>query len=241
MTWLPISGTPPQFTTSGEQAEGYVLKFYEVGTTTPLAVSTNSTGTPTTTDFVLDTQGYTTLSAAKVIPYVSTPYKVIMYLNQTDADANDTGSAVFTIDNIRLTNLFDTNIIVNNVTALAAVDTTAFTTAYAKGTTTVNDGGQGWFFFNSSSVLPDNGTTIIQPDVGTGRWLVLVIGNGLVTPPSLSFTPTIKTIITVSDPTWTPNANTSAIVIEAIGAGGGGGGCAATAALQFSCSSGGGG
>jgi len=102
MAWEPIAGTLPQFTESGNQAAAYVLKFYEVGTTTPLTVSSTSSGTPTTTDFLLDSEGYLTLSSTRVIPHVQTPYKLIMYLNQTDADANNTGSAVWTIDNITL-------------------------------------------------------------------------------------------------------------------------------------------
>ncbi len=76
--------------------------FYETGGTTPLTVSSTSTGSPTTTDFLLDSAGYLTLSSTRVIPHVQTAYKLIMYLNQTDADADTTGSAVWTIDNITL-------------------------------------------------------------------------------------------------------------------------------------------
>lgn len=102
MTWSPILGVVPQITAEGEQASGYVLKFYDVGTTTPRAVSTNSTGTPTTTDFLCDSEGYTTLSGVQVIPHVDSSYKVVLYLNQTDADNDATGSAVWSEDNITL-------------------------------------------------------------------------------------------------------------------------------------------
>jgi hypothetical protein len=105
-TWIPISGVVPQSTKDGNQANGMVRKFYEVGTVTPLAVSTNGTGSPTTTEFLLDTQGYTTLSSIIVIPHVSSEYKEVLYLNQVDADADDTGSAVYEIDNISLGNVF---------------------------------------------------------------------------------------------------------------------------------------
>jgi hypothetical protein len=57
MAWRPITGDLPQYTVAGEQAAAYVLKFYEVGTTTPLTVSSTSSGTPTTTDFLLDSEG----------------------------------------------------------------------------------------------------------------------------------------------------------------------------------------
>jgi len=104
--WIPISGIVPQATTNGNQANGMVLKFYETGTLTPLAVSTNSTGSPTTTEFVLNTQGYTTLSTVIEIPHVNSEYKIVLYLDQTDADANDTGSAVYVKDAISLGNIF---------------------------------------------------------------------------------------------------------------------------------------
>lgn len=102
MAWLPLSGIVPQATEAGNQANGYVLKFYEPGTTTPLAVSTNSTGTPTTTEFVLDAEGYTTLSGSRVVPHVDQTYKEVLYLNQADADADATGSAVYVVDNLTI-------------------------------------------------------------------------------------------------------------------------------------------
>jgi len=38
MAWRPITGDLPQYTVGGAQAAAYVLKFYAVGTTTPLTV-----------------------------------------------------------------------------------------------------------------------------------------------------------------------------------------------------------
>lgn len=173
MAWIPISGTVPQFTVSGEQALGYVLKFYDIGTVTPMTVSSSASGTPTTTEFVLDAQGYTTLSTVRVIPHVESGYKVVLYLNQADADANATGSAVFVEDNITISGTTGGFISVDNVTQLAAVNTTFFKTALVKGTSAVDDGGQATFYFDANSVAADNGTTIIEPDSGTGRWLML--------------------------------------------------------------------
>jgi len=102
MAWLPIDGLVPQATQDGDQAAGMVFKFYEPGTVTPLTVATDSTGGTTTTDFLLDSQGRTTLSSVIVIPHVNQTYKVLLYLNQTDADADDTGSAVYSQDNITI-------------------------------------------------------------------------------------------------------------------------------------------
>lgn len=101
MAWNAISGIVPQFTASGEQANGYVIKFYAAGTTTPLAVATDDTGGTTATNFPLNTQGYATHSGSPIVPHVNADYKLVLYLNQTDADANDTGSAVYVVDNIQ--------------------------------------------------------------------------------------------------------------------------------------------
>jgi hypothetical protein len=241
MTWLPISGTLPQFTTDGEQANGYVLKFYAVGTTTPLTVAAAITGTPTTTSFVLDTEGYTTLSAVRVIPHVQSAYKLIMYLNQADADANNTGSAVWTVDNILLASTTGSVTTADNVTQLANVNNTFFQTAIVKGTTTINDGGQGIFYYDSTSIAAPNGTTIIAPTAGTGNWLILPVNtlwlatnavttakilDANVTPAKLSFAPLVSVTeyIYTAGATHTPSAAAIAIEIQAIGAGGGGGG-----------------
>ena len=260
MTWLPISGTPPQFTTDGEQANGYVLKFYQIGTTAPLTVSSSNTGTPTTTDFLLDTEGYTTLSAVRVIPHVQTGYKLICYLNQTDADANDTGSAVWSIDSITLASTQGSVTGVDNIIELAAVNTTFFQTCILKGTNTVDDGGQGTFYFDINSTATPNGTTVIAPDAGTGRWLILPLGDdsvgtdqilddavttdkildGAVTYEKLGFIPVKKFYLT-SSATHTPQAGISRIEFEVFGAGGGGGGCAGTTANTKAGGGGGGG
>ena len=101
MAWNKISGTVPQFTSSGDQANGYVIKFYEPGTTTPLAVATDDTGGTTATNFLLNTQGYATSSGNEIIPHVDQDYKLVLYLNQADADADATGSAVYVVDNIQ--------------------------------------------------------------------------------------------------------------------------------------------
>ena len=101
MVWNAISGTVPQFTSSGDQAIGYVIKFYDVGTLTPQAVATDSTGGTTATNFLLDSQGYVTSSGNIFIPYVESDYKIVVYLNQTDADNDATGSAVYIVDNVQ--------------------------------------------------------------------------------------------------------------------------------------------
>lgn len=123
MAWIKIAGDVPQVTISGEQANGYVAKFYEAGTTTPLTMSTNTTGSPTTVEFITDTQGFFTLSGSRVIPHTQSDYKIVLYENQTDADANDTGSAVYVADNIQGTAVPDGSI---GLTQLLTLDSGKF-------------------------------------------------------------------------------------------------------------------
>jgi len=58
MAWSPVSGLPPQNSTSGNQAADYWIKFYESGTTTPTAMATDSTGGTTFAKAQTDGQGY---------------------------------------------------------------------------------------------------------------------------------------------------------------------------------------
>src|ERR1700676_754709 len=49
---------------------------------------------------------------------------------------------------------------------------------YLEGNTAAGDGGQGQFYWNSTSPAPDNGTTVIQPNgVTTGAWVRLPVGQ----------------------------------------------------------------
>lgn len=69
---------------------------------------------------------------------------------------------------------------------LRLVDTDTFQSAFVEGTTVINDGGQGRFYFDITSVAPDNGTTIIAPTVGAGRWLILRTGTDSIFTASLN-------------------------------------------------------
>jgi len=172
MAWLPISGLVPQATANGNQANGMVLKFYEPGTITPLAVATDNTGGTTTTEFILNTQGYTTLSSVEVIPHVNQIYKAVLYLDQTDADANDTGSAVQKVDNVNVGNfsalLFNTYDNLADAMAANSEDVGNFlaTCEYTTGT------GVGGGKYQKVAVNPGN--NLINPATTDGNWLELI-------------------------------------------------------------------
>lgn len=99
MAWLPTSNTPLQYMDeNGDPYSGAVLKFYEAGTSTNIAVATAQAGTPTVTSVALNSDGYPEVSGNTVVIFVDQDYKVAMYPTQAAADSN-TG-ALWTIDNI---------------------------------------------------------------------------------------------------------------------------------------------
>ena len=99
MSWTPISNTPPQYEENGIAASGYYIKFYESGTTTPTAMATDSTGTTTLDKCELDSEGYPINgSGAVFIPHINVEYKIALFRNAADADANDLNNAVWDVD-----------------------------------------------------------------------------------------------------------------------------------------------
>lgn len=100
MAYLPISKVVPQYSdSSGLPYSGAVLKAYQDGTSTVLAMATDSTGGTTATSMALNSNGYVEVSGNIVIPHVNQNYKLSLYPTQTDADANS--GAIWTVDNIK--------------------------------------------------------------------------------------------------------------------------------------------
>ena len=187
MAFIPISGIVPQATENGNQANGMVLKFYEPGTLTPLAVGIDSTGVTQTTEFVLNIEGYTTLSGSEEIPHVDQIYKIALYLNQSDADSNDTGSAVYVIDdiNVVLSNENTAGIAQNtaNNTIRPLDDIKADTLIQAdtgiglQSKEYVTGSGIGSGVYQKVSVDP--GDNLLNPPTGDGNWLKLIFDGEL--------------------------------------------------------------
>ncbi len=101
MAFKPISNTVPQYHVSGSPASGYYLKFYATGTTTAISMATSYTGATTLARCQLNTQGYPINgSSAVFIPHVNQDYKLVLYTNAADADANTTANAVWVVDNL---------------------------------------------------------------------------------------------------------------------------------------------
>ncbi len=104
MAYAAIAGTLPQYSKDGdEMADGYYLKAYEAGTTTPLSMATDSTGATTLAKCKLNANGFPISNesdeTSEFIPHMNATYKLVLYKNSTDADNNTTGSAEWVIDN----------------------------------------------------------------------------------------------------------------------------------------------
>lgn len=102
MAYNPISGFTLQvIAQSGEVASDYYLKFYEANTTTPLSMATDSTGGTLLVKAKLSDSGFPISNpldnSTVFIPHMNANYRLVVYLNETDADANDTASAYVNI------------------------------------------------------------------------------------------------------------------------------------------------
>jgi len=101
MAFTPISNTVPQYEENGVAASGYFIKFYESGTTTPTAMATDSTGTTLLDKCELNTEGYPINgSGAVFIPHINVEYKIALFRNAADADANDLNNAAWDVDGL---------------------------------------------------------------------------------------------------------------------------------------------
>lgn len=181
MAYTPVSGAVPQFqrNAGGAAANGYYLKGYSAGTTTPLSMGTDSTPTATLAKCALNSRGEPISNDADettvFIPHFNASYKLVLYTNSTDADNNTTANAVWVVDNI--TGQFDAsqlnfrtgttvadfleNLHVTNYTALRALTSSELQDGDVA--TVTNDGIAGDFVLRNSAAhgLTDNGGTII--------------------------------------------------------------------------------
>ena len=79
MTWNPIS-TISQYAKNagGAAALDYYLKFYAAGTSTPIVMAADSTGTPTLAKCQLNSLGYPINgSSAVFIPHIDQDYRLV--------------------------------------------------------------------------------------------------------------------------------------------------------------------
>lgn len=175
MAWTGISNTVPQYEENGIAASGFYIKFYASGTVTPIPMAIDSTGVTTLAKCVLSTEGYPLNgSSAVFIPHIDQTYKIILYRNAVDADADTTGNAVWIVDSLDPV-LAITSIFIDNYQSIRDF-TGAEVILYAQGKAVASDGGEAFFQKNvgaSPGTYVDNDTTVIVPTGGDGSegWL----------------------------------------------------------------------
>jgi hypothetical protein len=107
MSWLPISGTIPQYSTiNNALASDYYLKFYAAGTATPINMATDSTGGTLLAKCALSTFGCPITNpldiSTRFIPHIDQNYRIVLFKSEADADSNNTAEAAFNIDGMAL-------------------------------------------------------------------------------------------------------------------------------------------
>ena len=91
MAFLPIAHVAINYS----EYDGWWIKAYEVGTTTPKSMALKSDGTSQVAKLELNVDGFVVTSgAALVIPYVSGLFDMWMFPTEAEADANDTINAL---------------------------------------------------------------------------------------------------------------------------------------------------
>jgi hypothetical protein len=97
MAYSPIASIAPQYASYAN----WWLKAYEQGTTTPLAMATDSTGATTLAAAELDSNGFiTTDGTAKFIPHFDQAYDLLLFPTEIEATKNITTNAIELADNI---------------------------------------------------------------------------------------------------------------------------------------------
>lgn len=170
-----------------EDYPNYWLKFYEQGTTTPLAMATDSSGAVTLAKAEISAGGTVPAGFIKTagdvifIPFINAAYDAFLFPTAAEADANDTSNAVKIADDITAP---ATKIALDNTKFPAVSDLIANTTGYPVGTTAetasfrlvapeVAKGGAQW------TIVATGGTPTVGPVtvLGSNGQLVDAAGN----------------------------------------------------------------
>ena len=147
MAYAPIAKILPQY----ENFPDYWMKAYQQGTTTPLSMATDATGTTTAAKFQLNTAGFPiTAGGALVIPFIDGDYDIWLFTTAAEADANDTTNAIQMADNINADPLASNAEEVGTLAELIALDfSAASNSVYVRGRATNGDGYEDTFIRQS--------------------------------------------------------------------------------------------
>lgn len=105
MSYQPVSGTVPQYSDDANQlASGFYLKFYVANTTTPLSMATDESGGTLLVKAKLNPNGLPISNPLDndtvFIPHVDQAYRLVIYRNEADANANNTAAAFLNVSKI---------------------------------------------------------------------------------------------------------------------------------------------
>jgi len=161
--WSQISGTLPQYDKTAAAgsgpASGYYLKFYNTSNVA-INMASDKDGGGLLAKCQLDSSGYPLNgSSARFIPYINQDYRIALYTNSTDADADTTGNADFFPVTTPVILSSNSDVILSKTLAEAIADTTA---VVGKNPVMISDRGNSiWDYVLASGVTP-NTFNIIQ-------------------------------------------------------------------------------
>tara|TARA_R110000868_G_scaffold112527_2_gene302981 strand:+ start:9785 stop:12358 length:2574 start_codon:yes stop_codon:yes gene_type:complete len=155
--------------TNGDPLTFGRVSFYEAGTTTLKTIYTDSENSiPTPNPFLLDAEGYVVdggvwMGAGK---YKMKLEKALVIPPDILEDGDF--SELWTIDNIvgstQLNSGELSTVVVGTISDLRGLTAGEYSLVYVAGYWEVNDGGGGWFNYDSNGFETDNGGTIISPN-----------------------------------------------------------------------------
>ena len=163
-----------QFSDTGIPLAGGLLYTYAagVGNTAQLAVYQDSAGAiPFSFPVVLNAGGIPTGNSGNPVPIIwlqgGKAYKFIL--------TDDSNNVIWEEDGYAQQATLDTVLSLTAVALRGLAGTSNGQAVYVEGTTALGDGGEGWWYWNSTSGATDDlGTVIAVSGVGTGRWLRFV-------------------------------------------------------------------
>lgn len=103
MAWSQISSDFIQYQkdASGTSAVDYYLKCYAAGTSTPISIALDESGSTLVDKVRLDSEGFAeNASGGSTALFIDQKFRLVLYINSTDADANTFANAVQDIDDI---------------------------------------------------------------------------------------------------------------------------------------------
>lgn len=186
MAFTPISNDFIQYqaTASGTSAAAYFLKLYAAKTTTPISAALDSAGSVLVAKVELDSLGFAVNgSGGSTTVYIDQTYRLVLYVNSTDADNNTFANAIQDIDDIPQNatiataseNVKNFAILAGAVADTSLVDGDALNIAER---TAGNAGGAMWDVVLSSTVTENTYNIVQCTGVGTLS-LVLRLKSGV--------------------------------------------------------------